>query len=189
MISFANDNKNVSQSPPGEFAAVKHFPFAHVVDDDLLDCEDFTGEVRNPLLNLFPLFQFLLNQSPFPSDFLQSSCVRFVPFCLLFFRAFILILIRSIFVYFLFLFGFGLLFGFADDFLFGHVEEIFDVSLLASQLFESFSNESLDDSEDFLVHDSDVVEVIKLVVELFLELVVGVGSGGQGCFFVTFGLH
>ena len=85
---------------------------------------------------------------------------------------------------------FRLLFSFTDNLFFGHFEEIFDVSLFASQLFESFSNEALDDSEDFLVHDSDIVEVIKLVEELFLELFVGVGSGGDhGCLFVSPGLR
>jgi hypothetical protein len=142
--------------------------------------------MRNPLLHLFPLLQFLLDETPLPSQLLQTTRVSFCLFCLFFFRAFVLFLIRCVFVKFFILFVFRLLFSLANDLFFGHFEEIFDVSLFASQLFESFSNEGLDDPEDFLVHDSDVVEVVKLVEELLLELFVGVGSGGDhGCLFVS----
>jgi hypothetical protein len=156
------------------------------VDYYLLDCQYLTREVWNPLLHLFPLLQLLLNQTPLPTQSLQTACVSFCLFCLFFFRTFILLLIGCVFIQFFSLFVFRLLFSFANDLFFGHFEKIFDVSLFASQLFESFSNEALDDPEDFLVHDSDVVEVVKLVEKLFLELFVGVGSGGDhGCLFVS----
>ena len=74
----------------------------------------------------------------------------------------------------------------SNNLLFGHVQKVFDVWLLSGKFFEFFPDEALDDSKDFLEHDGDVVEIVELIVEFFLEVVKGVGVGDQRGFFVIF---
>jgi hypothetical protein len=58
--------------------------------------------------------------------------------------------------------------------------------LLSSEFFEFFTEKAFDDSEDFLQHDSDVIEIVEFVVEFFLEVIEGVKVGSQRGFFVIF---
>jgi hypothetical protein len=110
--SFADENKDVSESSPGKFACFEHLFFSHVMNDNLFDGENFTGKARNSLLNFFPLLQFLLDEGSLSCQFLQRSSVRLELLLLLFIRAgFLFLVLRAVLINLLLIFFLWFFFG------------------------------------------------------------------------------
>jgi hypothetical protein len=179
--SLADKNKNFPQSSPCELAALQHFLLPHVVNDDLLDSQYFCCKVGNSLLNLFPFVEFLLQEGPVTYQLLKAFLFGA--------ELLTLIILRTVFLFLIVILRFlGFFLFLTYDLSLGNFQKAVDVAFLFVNFFQLLFNQDFDNLEYLLQNYGHVVEIIKLLIKSFFEIVKGVGIEVGYNFLVILGI-